>query len=232
MPAVCFVPSTTAILTSFGRTGGIGVDIGSQWTHSQAVAHGFGVTGNRRIACGGDTITARLLELLPAAARPRTNALAAARALKEQHAYAKAFDAAPTDAGSFKTLLPDGQEIEIQAGAELYQCAESASARISAGLVHSIATCDPSLRPLLASNVVIAGATSSLRGLSARIAAQATKSQPHLPVHCEVGGALAAWRGASVLASHSVFQRMLVTQQEVAEYGPRVLYRNPFETFQ
>jgi hypothetical protein len=163
--------------------------------------------------------------------RGRAQPLVAARALKEKHAFVNPYDSTSWVSGSYSATLPDGQIVEIQASHELFRCTEALCTDLSASLAATLTSCDMTLCSNVSSNVVLAGGSSALRGLAARLSQQVARMQPHLNVQCEVAGALAAWRGASTLASHSSFQRMLVTQQEFEEYGPRVLYRNPFETY-
>ncbi|XP_015682142.1 actin-related protein T2-like [Protobothrops mucrosquamatus] len=131
--------------------------------------------------------------------------------------------------------LPDGNRVKI--GDPLYLAPEilftpSNINHKGQGLhklvAHSVRKCDPTLRNVLYSNVLISGGSSLFPGLDERmfkgLEGEAPQGVP-IKVIAPPDRWFSAWIGASIITSLSTFKQMWVTAADYREYGPNIVHR-------
>ena len=134
--------------------------------------------------------------------------------------------------------LPDGNVVTI--GKERFHVPETLfqpsilgkeSLGIHENTYKAISNCDPDIRTLLYSNIVMSGGNTMFPGILARMQREMTKIAPPM-METEVIAPsernYLAWTGGSILASLSTFQKMCISKEEYDEYGPSIVHRKCF----
>ncbi|KAJ3778363.1 actin-related protein Arp4p [Lentinula raphanica] len=93
-------------------------------------------------------------------------------------------------------------------------------------IIDSLKACDPELRQVLISNVVLTGGGSLFSGLADRLGAELARSFPHFkiqapgnPIERRYGG----WLGGSILASLGTFHQLWISREEWQEHGKAIV---------
>lgn len=246
VPSICFGNSAPLSLFASGRTTGMVVECGAGITTVNPIFEGLALTH----ACipmefGGQDITASFRTILSQHQYPID--YVDARQLKEKMAevYVPSKDLiyhAPVDTKQFE--LPDGTQVKVPKKV-FTDCTEPLFRNdrpFPAGLImqayEALRLCDDSIRKDLSHNVVIAGGTSLLPGLSDRLQielqqrinaeAKASKAQGLIAhevrvvpnSHYSESGythqrRIAAWIGGSILSSITdTYKEIKITKQE------------------
>ena len=141
------------------------------------------------------------------------------------------------DAAAVPYALPDGQLICV--GSERFSCAECvfdpstigfSAPGISDVTYTAIMRCDVDVKKGLFDSIVLAGATTMLRGFAERLEAELIKMAP---TTCRVrvrpnSGSCTAWHGGSALASLKTFDKMWIRRQEFEDEGPKIVHKKCF----
>ena len=96
------------------------------------------------------------------------------------------------------------------------------------GLHSSIGRCDPSLRPMLYGNIVLAGGNTMFPGLEDRLGKEVAALAPpstKVDVVAPPDRALSAWVGGSIMSSLSTFGSQCMTREEYEDVGPGIVHR-------
>ncbi|KAH6915145.1 brg1-associated factor b [Coprinopsis sp. MPI-PUGE-AT-0042] len=121
-------------------------------------------------------------------------------------------------------------------GAERYQIGEHlffanntnpAQPKIIPHLVtEALRACDPELRQVLVSNIVLTGGGSLFSGLADRLSVEMTRSFPHTKIHAPgnpVERRYGGWLGGSILASLGTFHQLWISKEEWQEHGKAIV---------
>ena len=130
--------------------------------------------------------------------------------------------------------LPDGQVITI--GSERFRCAEALFDPKLAGVggdgIHrmvaaAIGKSPEDQQPTMWKSIVLAGGTTALPGLAARLQRELAAMAPTTSIKLTVASdpTLAAWVGASLLATAGSFEASWVTRDEFESEGAAVISR-------
>uniref|UniRef100_A0A3Q3XA37 Uncharacterized protein n=1 Tax=Mola mola TaxID=94237 RepID=A0A3Q3XA37_MOLML len=130
--------------------------------------------------------------------------------------------------------LPDGQVINI--GNERFRCPEtlfqpSIMGAIHETLFHSIMKCELEIRKDLYANSVLSGGNTMYPGMAGRMQKEITALAPSnmkVKIISPPERKYSIWRGGSILASLSTFQKMRISKQEYDENGPGIIHRKNF----
>ncbi|XP_077168241.1 actin-related protein T2-like [Paroedura picta] len=134
--------------------------------------------------------------------------------------------------------LPDGHKISI--GDALFLAPEILFTPSNAGktgqglpnmIAKSIKKCDPSIRQMLYSNVLLSGGSSLFPGLDERIFKGLEHKVPQgvpIKIISPPDRWFSTWIGASIITSLSTFKRMWVTAADYREFGPNIVQRRCF----
>lgn len=134
--------------------------------------------------------------------------------------------------------LPDGHKISI--GDALFLAPEILFSPSNIGktgqglprmIARSIKKCDPSIRQVLYSNILLSGGTSLFPGLDERIFKGLEPKVPQgvpIKIISPPDRWFSTWIGASIITSLSTFKRMWVTAAEYREFGPNIVQRRCF----
>ncbi|KAF5393837.1 hypothetical protein D9757_000209 [Collybiopsis confluens] len=93
-------------------------------------------------------------------------------------------------------------------------------------ITDSLRACDPELRQVLISNVVLTGGGSLFSGLGDRLAAELARSFPHFKIHAPgnpVERRYGGWLGGSILASLGTFHQLWISREEWQEHGKNIV---------
>ncbi|KAF8665646.1 hypothetical protein AX16_000101 [Volvariella volvacea WC 439] len=97
---------------------------------------------------------------------------------------------------------------------------------IPALISDSLRACDPELRQVLMSNVVLTGGGSLFAGLSDRLHAELSRSFLHTKIHA-VGNTVerryGGWLGGSILASLGTFHQLWISKEEWQDHGKAIV---------
>lgn len=132
--------------------------------------------------------------------------------------------------------LPDGQVIEV--GLERFGCAETLFRPMELGLTQppahvliteAINSCDEELQEMCYKSMGISGGTTLMSGFVTRLERELKECDRKfknftIPEHRE----LSTWLGGSVVASLPTFREMVVTVDEYADAGARVIHSKCF----
>nr|XP_028597522.1 uncharacterized protein LOC114602957 [Podarcis muralis] len=240
-----FYLSVQAILSLYAsaRYTGIVMDSGFGVTHAVPVYEGYCLPhAVTRLDIGGRDITEYLRELLLENRQyfrnfPEGNNIVedikvklCFVALDAHHEQNKRSEDYPKE-----YELPDGNRIKI--GDALFLAPEilftpSSIKRSGQGLhkmiAKSIKKCDPAIRSMLYSNVLLSGGSSLFPGLDERVfkglEAQVPQGVP-IKVIAPPDRWFSTWIGASIITSLSSFKQMWVTASDYREFGPNVVQR-------
>jgi len=192
--AVCLLNEAVASANAAGVASALIVDIGEFATCVTPVCNNCIVeSATRKLEVGGRHLTKFLVQMLQAQGDNAFCQLDSqvqfevARILKEEHAFvAKDFDrlTEEQEGASLKTFspkLPNGQDMHILAGKELFTCPEilfqphifsesEHASGLAEVIVESIHACeDTEIQILLKKNIILTGGTCVLPGLSQRL---------------------------------------------------------------
>jgi actin-related protein len=243
IPAFCLYYATTLQMFGSGRTNGMILDCGEYACTAVPFyeGHCFPFAANRTLV-GGLDIDKRLHTLqekyLHTDDRIMRRELQLTKSLKEVFAnVSPTADITPDNGLLREYQLPDGHKI-YESPVKGQQCAEvlfnpdlvgKEALGIHDLLLKSLMVCDVHYRQYMAANIVIAGGTSCLPGLQARLTRELTEIFPtKYKVKVIPGGANLAWEGGSILASLSHFPSLCITKAEYDEVGPSIIRRRLF----
>ena len=133
--------------------------------------------------------------------------------------------------------LPDGRKVTLKE--EPYLCGEALFSPESTltvpayglgdGATSTIRKCDADIQADLYGNVALAGGGSMFPDIDLRMVSElrmrATAQDVKVSVIADSKRSLLAWRGGSVLASLSTFQRTSIAKEEYDESGPSIVSR-------
>jgi len=90
----------------------------------------------------------------------------------------------------------------------------------------SINSCDPDLRQVLLSNVVLSGGGSLFAGFADRLHNELNRIFPHAKIHAPgnpIERRYAGWLGGSILASLGTFHQLWISKEEWQEHGKSIV---------
>jgi len=90
----------------------------------------------------------------------------------------------------------------------------------------SINSCDPDLRQVLLSNVVLSGGGSLFSGIADRLHNELNRIFPHAKIHAPgnpIERRYAGWLGGSILASLGTFHQLWISKEEWQEHGKSIV---------
>ncbi|KAE9399051.1 Actin/actin-like protein [Gymnopus androsaceus JB14] len=93
-------------------------------------------------------------------------------------------------------------------------------------ILDSLRACDPELRQVLISNVVLTGGASMFSGLSDRLATELGRQFPHFKIHAPgnpIERRYGGWLGGSILASLGTFHQLWISREEWQEHGKAIV---------
>lgn len=132
-------------------------------------------------------------------------------------------------------ILPDGRAITLNN--EHFYCPELLFKPYLNGfdydgidktLFDSIMLCNENIRQDLCSNIVLAGGTTMIKGLSERIEKEITNLVPpnmRINIISHPDRINSSWIGASIFASDALFPHKVILHDEYNEYGPKIVRR-------
>ena len=242
---------STMILYASGRTTGMTVNIGYDTIQIAPLYEGYiEPQGVQREDIGGKDLTEYLHKLLNEENQTQSRtpvSMEIANDIKEKLAFVRCKDEIYEIDGKDNKIeyeLPDGNKIELDKNM-LSQCCEvlfdpalsgydrykdkiSDEIGLSNKLYESIMKVSVSVRYDLWRNVVIAGGTSYLKGISERIQKDVEQLAP-FPITIKIiapeGRECSEWVGGSILTSLSTFEEMWITKDEYDETGPSIVHR-------
>jgi actin-related protein len=235
-------------LYASGRTTGVVVDSGYSVTSTVPIYEGFALPhGIMRLPIAGRDLNAFLLKTLQerGCTFPADNIDATITGIKQKYCYiASDFDTDIKKAADPNTLedetyeLPDGSLLSI--GTERFRCPE---ALFQPGMIgkdfsgladttfQTIMKCDADIKRELYGNILLAGGTSMMRGLSDRLKKDVKALAPssmNAEVYDPPERLYSAWLGGSILASLSSFRDMFVSKADYQNFGASIIYQKCF----
>ncbi|KAF8826542.1 hypothetical protein HHX47_DHR5000050 [Lentinula edodes] len=93
-------------------------------------------------------------------------------------------------------------------------------------ITDSLRACDPELRQVLISNVVLTGGGSLFSGLADRLGSELARSFPHFKIHAPgnpIERRYGGWLGGSILASLGTFHQLWISREEWQEHGKAIV---------
>jgi len=97
---------------------------------------------------------------------------------------------------------------------------------IPALITEALRACDPELRQVLVSNVVLTGGGSLFSGFVDRLANELGRTFPHTKIHASgnpIERRYGGWLGGSILASLGTFHQLWISQEEWKEHGKPIV---------
>ncbi|KAF9534416.1 actin-related protein Arp4p [Crepidotus variabilis] len=97
---------------------------------------------------------------------------------------------------------------------------------IPALMTEALRACDPELRQVLVSNVVLTGGGSMFAGFAERLQNELVRSFPHTRIHAPgtpIERRYGAWLGGSILASLGTFHQLWISREEYQEHGKNII---------
>lgn len=93
-------------------------------------------------------------------------------------------------------------------------------------VTEALRACDPELRQVLVSNIVLTGGGSLFSGLADRLSVEMSRAYPHLKIHAPgnpVERRYGGWLGGSILASLGTFHQLWISKEEWQEHGKAIV---------
>ncbi|KAF9076423.1 brg1-associated factor b [Rhodocollybia butyracea] len=93
-------------------------------------------------------------------------------------------------------------------------------------ITESLRACDPELRQVLLSNMVLTGGGSLFSGLADRLSTELSRTFPHCKIHAPgnpVERRYGGWLGGSILASLGTFHQLWISREEWQEHGKNIV---------
>ncbi len=240
MSALSVCNQAVLSLYASGRSTGFVLDSGDGVTHAVPIYEGFSLPhATKRLDLAGRDLTAYLATLLEE--RGYFFHTTAEREMvgefKEKLSYV-ALDfyeemKGTTIEASYE--LPDGNKLTV--GNERFRCSEVLFQPNLIGMeangIHktcfnSISQCDADIRMELYGNIVLAGGTTMLHGISERVSRELKNLAPTAVTIKVVDSSerkYSAWVGGSILASLSNFSYMWISKDKYDEVGASVVHR-------
>ncbi|KYR01481.1 actin [Tieghemostelium lacteum] len=239
-PAIYIASQAALSLYASGVTSGTVLDCGDGVTNVVPIFEGY--TQNSAINSldfAGRDLTSYLISLLNYSRFTSDfNDMETGRDIKEKLAcVALNYSGSVATEGSY--VLPDNKTITIdfersKCGEALFQ--PSLMGMQSDGIhlttYNSIMKCDLNIRQTMFSNIVLAGGTTLLPGLSERLKKEVSAFVPtnmKVNIIAPPERKISAWVGGSMLSSHPSFQKWWVTKKEYDESGPSFI-QNKFQS--
>lgn len=239
VPRVCLVSQATTSLYATMKSTGIVIDIGEELTRIVPIYDGFPIRhAIQTIDVGGSHLTDYLRALSCERGYSFSNGAQRTRALKqykETFAYvALDFDRENlvNETSKERTLSSPEFEYPLTFGNERFRCTEPlfdpsmigiSDQKFQQKFYDAIMNCAPQIRTEMLNNVILAGGTSNLPGITARCNREI--SQLGFPqVHTALAPATSAWIGGTILAQHEKFPAF-VSGSDYEEYGPSIISR-------
>lgn len=246
VPALFVAYQAVLSLYSAGRTTGLVVDIGHGVTTAVPVYEGYSITtAVRRNDYAGFDLTEMMMKAL--SDRDYRFMTAASRldaqAMKEANCYVP--DDYEKEAETQKNKesktyeLPDGKKITL--GDERFRIPETLFTPDLAGrpadqslprmVQDAVFRCEVDTRRPLYKNIILAGGTSLLPGMQARLKKEVAKKCPFAGesnVAAPPTRLLSAWTGGSILAVQSTFETMWVDRKDYEDEGIQILHKKCF----
>lgn len=247
VPAMAIATQAVLALFAAARTTGIVLDSGDGVTHATPIVQGQVLPdGTHRLDVAGNALTDYLGKSLAekGIALTTTAEHAALRDMKEKLCYVAldfAAETATADANPASAAyeLPNGDTVTL--AAERVRCPEvlfqpALIGREGVGihrlLYQSIMHCAAEQREALFANIVLAGGTTLLPGLPARLEKELTALAPpgtNVAIVAPPARHHAAWMGGAMIASDPAWQDDLwVSAEEYNESGPDMIHRKAF----
>jgi actin beta/gamma 1 len=227
-------------LFSVGRTSGVVLDSGYDVSHVVPIHNGEILDKFiPRFDIGGSTLTYYLIELLEKRGYNFTTRVERKiiSDIKEKLCYVANDLQKELNTNSLNVAyeLPDGQKIQIIDERikvpELYF--QPSLVDLPYGGLHekineTILKCNANIQKNLYSGIVLSGGSTMYEGFPERLEKEMTGLVPQgtrIKVIAPQDRKYMVWRGASVLANHSVFQEKWVTKQEYNEIGVKAIHK-------
>jgi len=240
--AVCPVVS----LFAAGRTTGVVLECGDGVTHTAPIYEGYVLPhAILRLDIAGRDLTDRLCHLLGEKGLEFTTVAErdVVRKIKEEVCYValdyeESLRVSHADEQSCEKSyeLPDGQTIDI--GNERFKCPEALfqpkmlemdqQGGIHNLLFDSIRKCDMDIRRHLFRNIVLAGGTTMVKGVTQRLEEELIKLAPNsvsIRISAQKERMYVCWIGASVLAELEDFRKEWITRKEYDEQGAAIIHK-------
>eukprot|EP00457_Paulinella_chromatophora_P000784 gb/GEZN01000784.1/.p1 GENE.gb/GEZN01000784.1/~~gb/GEZN01000784.1/.p1 ORF type:complete len:1229 (-),score=235.98 gb/GEZN01000784.1/:12-3356(-) len=242
VPALLLVSSAQLVLVSSGKSSGVVLEIGEDMTTVAAIRAGRVIPESvMKLNIGGRLLVEYLTKLMSERGYSFTTTAERdiTRDILEKLCYVAAdlqqelATAAHSSSLEKNYELPDGQVISV--GNERFRSLEALFEPSLVGvdgpgldlmIAAAIAACPANLQPHLWKNVVVAGRSSSIQGLTARLQAELIKCSPMgssvsvlQPTECKHS----AWIGGSILASMN--RDNFISKDMYDQQGPQIIAR-------
>ena len=244
VPALYIGIQEVLALYGSGRTTGLAVDVGYDVSHSVPIYEGYSLLhAIQRQSLGGRHLTTRMVNLLTEQGYEFLTSAErdVVRDIKEKLCFV-ALDyeeemgkAADSNEIERTYELPDDSVLTIRS--ERFRCPEMLFKPHTGGMecdgIHksaydSVRKSDVHLRRELYGNIVLLGGTTMFPGMKERLDKEITALAPasmNVNVITPEERNYTAWVGGSILASLSTFPQMVITKEEYAESGPRIVHQ-------
>jgi len=236
-PALYVSHSAILPLYSAGLTTGIVLDCGEGVVQTVPVWGGYPINESMNRADFGGKDSTELFGRLIREKGYGNKPLEVLRWLKEQTSLVSLNAAEDAKVPDTAFQLPDGEIVKL--GQERYQCAEllfrpSLMEDTDIGGVHemlykSIMKTNMDIRRDLYGSIVLSGGATLAPGFAERISKELAALLPakaKLTIRAPPERRYATWKGASVVASLSSFNRLLISKQEYDDVGPSIMHKN------
>ncbi|CAL1545021.1 unnamed protein product [Lymnaea stagnalis] len=240
VPAFFMASQPVLSLYNSGRTTGAVVDIGEGVTTAVPIYEGFAIPeAVVKMDFAGYDVTEYLLTLLAGKGYNLTSPpdRRSVKRLKETSCSVAANQQALTQANPATTFeLPDKRVITLED--ERYRAPEILFQPRIVGrndikgipnVIHDvISACDMNTRKGLYNNIILAGGSSMLDGIAARLQVELVSLCPQnaqIKINARRDRHLAAWIGGSIYATLPAFQQTSVTRQEYEERGAAAVHQ-------
>jgi len=247
-PALYVQIASLLSLYATGRTNGLVLDSGDGVTSAVPIYEGFALThAIERSNVAGRDITEYLIRLLRKAGNKFVSSAEqeVVDRIKIKTCYVvynveKTENETVEDEPEVPFTLPDGTSIEV--GTEQYRAPEvlfnpsiigKEELGIHQVLVNALLKSDKKLRRKLSPNIRLNGGSTMFSGLGDRLVSEVRRLLFRDNTKIKIQAfrqkrKIAAWIGGSILASLSMFQKMLIKRQEWDESGMQVVYRKTY----